>query len=92
LGGGALFNDGLSTIPLNAGTPTTLTVTGTTITDNSATGGAAGSGGSAGTGVGGGVYLAAGGVACLDLDTVEALLSNTASTSNDDLFGIYSTC
>jgi hypothetical protein len=90
--GGALFNDGLSIFPGNAGTPATLTVTSSTITDNQANGGATGSGGSAGQGVGGGLYLAAGGVACLDAYTLANILGNTASTSNNDIFGVFTTC
>jgi hypothetical protein len=90
--GGGLFNDGLSTIPLNPGTPATLTVTGSTITDNQATGGPGGSGGSAGQGIGGGVYFASGGSVCLDVFTVADIFGNTASTSNNDIFGGYSLC
>jgi hypothetical protein len=77
--GGGLYNDGAST----------LTVTGSTITSNQAVGGAAGSGGSAGPGVGGGLYLAVGGAAYLDTYTLADLLGNTASTSNNDLFGPF---
>jgi hypothetical protein len=90
--GGGLFNDGLSILPANAGTPATLTVTGSTITTNQATAGAAGLGGTAGQGIGGGIYLAAGGVVCLDDATVMALASNLASTSNNDLFGVFTMC
>jgi hypothetical protein len=90
--GGGLFNDGFSIFPTNAGTPATLTVTTSTVTANSATGGAAGSGGNAGQGIGGGVYFAAGGTVCLDASTVANILSNAASTSNNDIFGVYTTC
>jgi hypothetical protein len=90
--GGGLFNDGVSIWPLNAGTPATLTVTGSTITGNQGTGGTAGAGGSAGQGIGGGVYLAAGGVACLDDATLLTLAGNLASTSNNDLFGVFTIC
>jgi hypothetical protein len=90
--GAGIYNDGLSVAPQNAGTPATLTVTGSTITANQASGGAAGSGGSAGQGVGGGAYFASGGVVCLDSYTVANLLGNTASTSNNDLFGVFTTC
>jgi hypothetical protein len=69
-----------------------LTVTGSTVTGNSATGGAAGSGGSAGQGIGGGVYFAAGGTACLDLFTSLNITGNTASTSNNDVFGVFTIC
>jgi hypothetical protein len=90
--GGGVYNDGLSVAPQNAGTPATLAVTGSTITGNQATGGAAGTGGSAGQGIGGGVYFASGGVVCLDLFTQGHLTNNHASTSNDDLFGAFTTC
>jgi hypothetical protein len=79
--GGGLYNDGTSS----------LTVTGSTITSNSATGGA-GSGGSSGQGIGGGVYFASGGVGCLDLFTSLKITGNTASTSNDDVFGVFTIC
>ena len=42
--------------------------------------------------LGGGVYLAAGGSACLDAWTVLHVKHNHASTSNDDPFGDYTTC
>jgi hypothetical protein len=90
--GGGIYNDGLSILPANAGTPSTLTMTGSTITANQAIGGAAGSGGSVGQGIGGGAYFAARGVACLDAATVANILGNTASTSNNDMFGVFTTC
>jgi hypothetical protein len=80
--GGGVFNDGQCS----------LTVTGSTITDNSATGGAAGSGGRAGLGQGGGLYLADGGIACLDAFTLAHVTGNHASTSDDDIFGTFTTC
>jgi hypothetical protein len=80
--GGGLFNDGTSS----------LAVTGSTITNNSATGGAAGSGGSAGQGMGGGAYFASGGGVCLDALTTANLAGNTASTSNNDVFGTFTIC
>jgi hypothetical protein len=80
--GGGIYNDGQST----------LTVTGSTITGNEAMGGAAGSGGSAGQGIGGGFYLASAGVVCLDIFTVTNILGNTASTSNNDVFGAFTLC
>jgi hypothetical protein len=90
--GGGLFNDGLSIWPTNAGTPATLTVTGSTIIENSTTGGAAGAGGTVGQGIGGGVYLASGGVVCLDLFTSMNVTGNTATTSNNDVFGVFANC
>jgi hypothetical protein len=90
--GGGLFNDGVSIFPPNAGTPAGLTVTGTTITENQATGGAATGGGIAGQGVGGGVYLASGGVVCFDLFTSLNVTANTASASDNDVFGVFTIC
>jgi hypothetical protein len=80
--GGGLYNDGTST----------FTVTVSTITANQAIGGAADSGDTAGQGVGGGAYFAGGGVACLDDDTLFALVGNLASTSNNDVFGVFTIC
>jgi hypothetical protein len=62
------------------------------VTGNSATGGAPGSSGSAGLGVGGGAYFATGGVVCLDLFTSINITGNTASTSNNDIFGAFNLC
>jgi hypothetical protein len=87
--GGAIYNDGVSIWPVNAGTPASLTVTGSTLTGNQATGGAAGSGGSVGQGIGGGVYFATG--AIVGLDTLTIISGNTASTSNNDVFGLFIT-
>jgi hypothetical protein len=90
--GGGIYDDGPSSLAANFGIPATLTVTGCTISGNQATGGAAGSGGSAGQGSGGGVYFASGGVVCLDLFTSLNISGNTASTSNDDVFGVFMIC
>jgi hypothetical protein len=75
---------------LGAGEPATLTVTGSSITDNQATGGAGGARGSGGQGVGGGLYLVRGGVACLDVVTI--VRNKHASTSDDDVFGTFTIC
>jgi hypothetical protein len=80
--GGSVYIDGQST----------ATVASTTITQNQARGGAAGAGGSAGQGIGGGCYLAAGGNVCLDSFTVANIIGNTASTSNDNIFGVFMIC
>jgi hypothetical protein len=80
--GGGVYNDGLSM----------LTILLSSITANTATGGAAGAGGSAGQGIGGGAYFATGGTVCLDAYTVAHILSNIASTSHKDVFGVYTTC
>jgi hypothetical protein len=77
--GGAVFNNG------------GLTLTGSTVVNNSADAGAAGAGGSAGLGKGGGLYVDAGSV-CLDQQTLEAIVNNRASTSNDDIFGPFTIC
>jgi hypothetical protein len=74
--GGGIWND----------VQCTLTVTGSTITENQATGGAAG------VGQGGGLYLTSGGTACLDAFTRDHAKHNHASTSDDDIFGIFSIC
>ena len=62
---------------------TTLTLQGSLVALNGAVGGE-GDGGSDGLGQGGGLYLAPGGVASAD---ATAVLSNFASTSDDDVFG-----
>ena len=78
--GGGVFNGG----PSPVGTPS-LTLDRSLVVFNRADGGAAGTGGVAGLGVGGGLYLALGGVASADLT---AVLANDASTSDDDVFGV----
>jgi hypothetical protein len=83
--GGGIYNDGSTASGVSS-----LTVTGSTITDNQAQGGQGGAPGKAGQGIGGGVYLAAGGSACEDVLTVIA--HNHASTSNDDVFGVLGIC
>jgi hypothetical protein len=88
--GGGLFNDGLSIFPGNFGTPTTLTVLKSTITNNDAVSGAAGASGNAGLGIGGGAYFASGGMDCLDVHT--SISGNAASTSDDDVFGVFTPC
>jgi hypothetical protein len=78
--GGGIFNGGSSTV----GTPS-LTLDRSLVTLNRADGGAAGAGGVAGLGVGGGLYLAPGGIASAERTLVFA---NDASTSDDDVFGV----
>jgi len=78
--GGGVFNGGPNTV----GTPS-LTLDRSLVVFNRADGGAAGAGGIAGLGVGGGLYLAPGGVASAERTLVFA---NDASTSDDDVFGI----
>jgi hypothetical protein len=89
--GGGLFNDEMSVFPSNTGTPAALIVLGSTITDNEARGGLA-DGGSAGLGEGGGLYLADGGVACLDAFTQGHTKNNQATSDHDDIFGAFTTC
>ena len=90
--GGGIFNDGLSIFPGNLGAPATLTVLVSTITGNLAVGGAPGAGGIAGQGIGGGFYLTSGGVVCFDLFTSASISGNAASTSYNDVFGVFTTC
>lgn len=80
--GGGIFNGG----PSPVGTPS-LTLRRSLVALNRADGGGAGDGGSAGLGQGGGVYLSLGGAASADLWTF--IFANDASTSDDDLFGIF---
>lgn len=76
--GGALFAAGGSVSLLNS-----------SVTNNSATGGRAGSADAVhGVGQGGGLYLAAAASVCLDLFTQ----ANTKSNSPDDIFGSYVRC
>jgi hypothetical protein len=79
--GGGIFNGG----PSPVGTPS-LALNSSLVVFNQAVGGAAGDGGIGGLGVGGGLYLAPGGVASTDFLT--AIFGNDASTSDDDVFGI----
>jgi hypothetical protein len=74
--GGGVYNDGTST----------LTVTLSTISSNQAIGGAPG------LGEGGGLYLASGGTVCLDLFTSTNISANIASTSDSDVFGVFTIC
>jgi hypothetical protein len=80
--GGGVYNGGQSTV----------TILTSTITANQATGGSPGTGGTAGLGEGGGLYLADGGIACLDFFTSANVFGNTASTSNKDIFGVFTIC
>jgi hypothetical protein len=57
-----------------------------------AQGGVAGAGGILGQGIGGGVYLSSDGVVCFDLFTSVSITGNTASTSNNDVFGDFTIC
>ena len=79
--GGGIFNGG----PSPVGTPS-LALQRSLVALNQAEGGAAGGGGSAGLGQGGGLYLTPSGVAFADLLT--AILTNHASTSDNDVFGV----
>jgi hypothetical protein len=76
--GGGLFN----------GATAQTTLMGSLIVNNQAVGGAgaAGQNGGDGQGVGGGAYIAAGGVVCADDATL--ITGNHASTSDGDVFGM----
>jgi hypothetical protein len=80
--GGGAYNDGQSSV----------TILISTISGNQAEGGTAGAGGNAGLGEGGGLYLADGGAACLDAFTIANVFGNIASTSDIDIFGVYTIC
>jgi hypothetical protein len=54
------------------------------VTDNEATGGAAGAGGTAGLGQGGGIYITPGGMARAEHTRIRG---NHASDSDNDVFG-----
>lgn len=79
---------------IDAGGP--IELRGTVITQNAAKGGAGGSSpqgwpkGFDGKGEGGGIYVAAGASAGLDAFTQANLKNNTASTSDNDIFGTFS--
>jgi hypothetical protein len=79
--GGGIFNGE----PNQTGAPR-LTLQGSLVVLNRAEGGAAAGGGSAGLGQGGGLYIAAGGLASADRWTL--IFANDASTSDDDVLGV----
>ena len=80
--GGGAYNDGQSSVAI---------LTNTT-SGNQSEGGTAGAGGDAGLGEGGGLYFADGGAACLDAFTITNVFGNIASTSDNDIFGVYTIC
>ncbi len=67
-----------------------LTLLGGAVNGNSADGGTEAPGFNNGQGIGGGLYLAGGATACADDATV--INGNSASTRNDDVFGLLETC
>jgi len=69
-----------------------LTIKNCTVTHNQALGGAGGTGGTAGSGIGGGFYLTADGTACRDSFTSTNTFGNFASTTFNDVFGIFTIC
>jgi hypothetical protein len=75
--GGGIFLNGTSS----------LCLTYSNVTGNRAEGGTGGSGGSAGAGQGGGLYITPGAVAGGNHDHIGG---NHASTSDDDIFGVFS--
>ena len=68
---------------------TTASVDTTLITFDAAMGGAAGTGGASGQGSGGGLYIETG--AGVTLSKSSKVRFNFASTSGDDIFGVYTT-
>jgi len=58
------------------------------IIGNQALGGTAGSGGTTGLGEGGGIYIVSGATVGI---TNSRIFGNHASTSNDDVFGVFNT-
>ena len=89
--GGAIDNAGPTSGPAGSLPGAALALTDTLIIANLAQGGDAGegvAGGSSGQGVGGGLYLASGGTATLKKTVVTG---NQASTSNDNIYGSYTT-
>jgi hypothetical protein len=85
--GGGIYNDGATDFGVSS-----LTITSSAISHNDADAGAGGAGGSAGQGVGGGLYLADGGIVCIDTPTVVNIKKNHASTSNNNIYGVFTTC
>ena len=91
--GGDAFGGGIY-----ASSNATLTLRGTTVSQNTAAGGIGGSTpknqklppGPNGTGQGGGIYIASGALAGLDAFTLANTRGNTASTSDNDIFGSFS--
>jgi hypothetical protein len=80
--GGGIFNGG----PVPVGAPS-LTLERCLVVFNRAEGGAASAGGFAGLGIGGGLYITPGGLASAEPWTI--IFGNGASTSDDDVFGIF---
>lgn len=88
--GGGLYSDGPSIYPSNPGTPTTLTVLRTTITQNEAKGGGGDETLTHAISAGGGLYIAADGIVCIDMDT--CIFANHASGRDGDGFGFFTVC
>ena len=68
---------------------TTASIDATLITFNAALGGCAGTGGASGQGSGGGLYIDTG--AGVTLSKSSKVVFNFASTSDDNIFGVYTT-
>ncbi len=89
--GGAIYNAGPTSGPAGSLPAAALALFDTLIMGNLAQGGDAGTGdsdGSSGQGVGGGLYLSSSGTATLKKTVVAG---NHASTSNDNIYGSYTT-
>jgi hypothetical protein len=87
-GAGSDGGDGLGGGVYVLGT-TTASIDETLIAFNAALGGSAGTGGASGQGSGGGLYIDAG--AGVTLDTSTEVIFDFASTSDDNIFGVYTT-
>ena len=68
---------------------TTASIDATLIAFNAALGGSSGTGGASGQGSGGGLYIDTG--AGVTLSKSSKVIFNFASTSDDDIFGVYTT-
>ena len=68
---------------------TTASIDATLITFDAAMGGASGTGGASGQGIGGGLYIDTG--AGVTLSKSSKVIFNVASTSDDNIFGVYTT-
>ena len=84
--GATMGGDGLGGAIYAAGA---LQISGSTITKNAATGGSSRSGYSKGIGQGGGLYIASGASVSLDAFTQAHTSGNSASTSDNDIFGSF---
>ena len=80
--GGGLYNDGSSAVGVGS-----LTITGSTIIRNDADGGSGGAAAAPAKAPAAASISRPGGIVCVDATTV--VKQNHASSSNDDIFGVY---